>query len=278
MVRKRVLPSGWYPDTDIETRSLLNDWENESAPPVNDGIAGVVPHAGWFFSGSLAFRVFQCLDKEISTVVIIGGHLPKNGGILVAKDDEYETPLGNIVLDESLLNALPTDLGIKEDVFADNTVEIQLPIVKYLFPEAKLLWMRTEPTMKAADLGKSLAQAAGELNREIAVIGSTDFTHYGLSYGFTPKGSGDDAYRWVTEENDKKMVDSLLSFDFKRAIDHAVTNKAACSAGGAVAAGAFAQERYNSGSVLVDYYTSREKHRAESFVGYAGIVYSKSSR
>jgi MEMO1 family protein len=278
MVRKRVLPSGWYPDTDNETKKMIKEWDKESTPPVTNGVAGVVPHAGWFFSGSLAFRAFQCLDKEISTVVIIGGHLPKNGGILAAKDAEYETPLGNILLDETLLQSLSADLEIKEDVFADNTVEIQLPIVKYLFPESKLLWLRAEPTMKAVDLGKTLAHTADKLNRTIAVIGSSDLTHYGLSYGFNPKGNGEEAYRWVTEDNDKKMVDLLLSFDFESAIDHAVTNKAACSPGGAVAAGAFARERYNGGSILVDYYTSRVKHKAESFVGYAGIVYTESSR
>jgi len=38
---------------------------------------GVVPHAGWYFSGKLAARVFHTLKsmKKPEVVVLFGGHL-----------------------------------------------------------------------------------------------------------------------------------------------------------------------------------------------------------
>ncbi|MGA2479571.1 MAG: AmmeMemoRadiSam system protein B, partial [Spirochaetia bacterium] len=243
-------------------------------PPQHaDGIAVVVPHAGWEYSGSLALEVLSRISRSIDTIVIIGGHLGPADGILCAYEDAYDTPLGSIPADLELLAELRTALPIREDRYADNTVEIQLPFLRHLFPNAHALGMRASPSAEAGHLGGALARAANTLGKRIAVAGSTDLTHYGTSYGFAPAGSGEPAQKWVREVNDRRFIDSLLALDFDAALERALSERSACSAGGALAALSFAREKGVSRGELVRYMTSLDVRPAESFVGYAGVLY-----
>jgi AmmeMemoRadiSam system protein B len=273
-VRRRYLPPGWYPGAEEKAREAIEDMERSIDPEPAHGIAGIVPHAGWEFSGNLAFEVFSRISRTMDTIVIIGGHLGPADGILCAFEDSYETPLGLLPADLELLAAIRAAVPVTEDRSADNTVEIQLPFVRYLFPRAKVLGMRAAPSRDADRLGRALAESARGLGRKVGVAGSTDLTHYGSSYGFSPAGSGNKALRWVREVNDHRFIESLLAMEFDSALERALRERSACSAGGALAALSFARENGVREGKLLRYSTSFDVHPAESFVGYAGILYS----
>jgi len=279
-VRARYLPPGWYPGTEAETRRQVRQYlsslpEIESQEPAaTAGLAGIVPHAGWDFSGRIALDVLRRLEPGIETVVVAGGHLSPREGIYAAPEEEFETPLGNMEADGEMLAALRDLMPLQTDRFPDNTVEIQLPFIKYLFPDARLVYLRAAPSSAAVQLGKRLSRVAGELKRRAALVGSTDLTHYGAAYGFMPHGSGKEAVRWVKDVNDKKMIDAFLAMDTDAAVRLAETDRSACSVGGAAAAMAFAAERGVAAGRLIRYMTSWDVAPAPSFVGYAGILYA----
>jgi len=273
-VRKRYLPPGWYPGDAAQTREAIEGMARTLQPGSARGVAGIVPHAGWEFSGSLALEIFTLLSRNIDTIVIIGGHLGPADGILCASEEAYETPLGHLPADLELLEALKGSITLREDRYADNTVEIQLPFVRHLFPQARALGLRASPSKDAERLGRAIAECGGKVGRRVAVAGSTDLTHYGTNYGFQPAGRGERARDWVRETNDRRFIDSLLAMDADAAIERAVRERSACSAGGAVASLSFARERGATRGTLVRYATSDEVHPSESFVGYAGILYS----
>lgn len=272
-LRKRDLPAGWYPLTEQKTRERIEEYLKNIAKPEHEALAGIVPHAGWEFSGRIALEVLQNIYRKSETVVVIGGHLPARGGILAASEEGYETPLGNIAADLELLKALKGLIPVHADRYPDNTVEVQLPFIKYLFPRAKALAMRAAPAAEAIQLGEILAGLSCRLKRNIAVIGSTDLTHYGSNYGFAPQGRN--AVRWVREVNDKRIIESLLTLNHTEAIKRALAEKSACSSGGAVAAAAFAGKKGVKEGILLDYSTSYDVLPGESFVGYGGIIYAK---
>jgi AmmeMemoRadiSam system protein B len=272
-VRKRHLPLGWYPDAGKIKKTI-----EEMLPKARGGspicIAGVAPHAGWEFSGAIALGVFSRILPTIDTLVIIGGHLGPADGILCAFEDGYETPLGTIMADLELLEGIRERLRIREDRYADNTVEVQLPFLKYVFPDALALGMRAAPSQDAVELGRLLAEIGRERGKKIAVVGSTDLTHYGDNYGFTPVGSGEKAIEWVRDVNDRGFIECLTGIDAEGAIQRALRDKSACSAGGAIAAMSFAKALGCSSGTLVRYATSYEVYPSESFVGYASVVYA----
>ncbi len=285
-VRKRQLPGGWYPLGPEETRLRIESFlgrmdgaagENEAAPPA---AAGIAPHAGWEFSAELALEVLGHLRRDLGTLVVVGGHLPSGAGILAALEEGYETPLGIIEADLELLGFLRTRLDrfsppvpLREDRQPDNTVEVQLPLIRYLFPQARVLALRAEPGPGAVALGEALAQAAALRGEPVGMLGSTDLTHYGSSYGFSPRGSGRQAVEWVREVNDRRLIESLTGLRLEEALERGRREKSACSIGAAVAAAAFARATGASRGRLLRYRTSNELIPAESFVGYAGIIY-----
>jgi AmmeMemoRadiSam system protein B len=266
-VRSRALPPGWYPSGREETMRQIEELRADARPP-----AGVAPHAGWAFSGQLALEVIGCLAPDTETVVVVGGHLRAADGLVAAFEEGYETPLGVIPADLALLERLRRNLDIREDAYADNTVEVQLPFIRHLLPEAKVLGLRAAPAAAALQLGEALGTAARE-GASLAVVGSTDLTHYGSSYGFTPRGTGKEAVQWVREVNDRRLVDALLTMDLEGAIELARRERSACSVGGAVCAARFAAALGVTAGSLLSYRSSYEIHPAESFVGYAAIIY-----
>jgi len=275
-IRSRMLPPGWYPGS---KSGCLAEMEKmvagvEPLPPGTRVFGGIVPHAGWYFSGKLAARVFylNSLITQPQVVAVFGGHLGGNSPPLLVTDEAWETPLGDLPLATEFYEPLRQRLTLKEEYPGDNTIEIQLPLVKHFFPNARVLAMRAPHSKEAIALGEAVAAIAGELKLSLLAFGSTDLTHYGPNYGWAPKGFGPDAVKWVKEVNDKKFVDLALKMDGAGMLQAAAQDQSACSAGGAVAAIATAKKMGATKTHLVDYYTSYDIMPGDSFVGYMGVV------
>ena len=278
--RNRILPRGWYPfdgkDCQREIESYIEGW---LPPPSLSGVerGGIVPHAGWYFSGRLAARVFYSLKskKKVELVVLYGGHLGPDELPRIVMEEAWETPLGDIEIHRDFAKSLLKKIDAKEESpsSGDNTVEVQLAMVKYFFPEAKLLAIRSPASIQAEGLGKEVAAIAQREGISIVAVGSTDLTHYGPNYGFLTKGSGPSSVEWVKKENDKGWVYRALKMDIEGLLEHARKNGSACSAGAAASAIATCKALGAEKGTLLDYYTSYDILPDESFVGYAGIVY-----
>jgi len=244
--------------------------------------AAIAPHAGWIFSGRLAARSVAAL-VDAQTVAVIGGHLPPSAAPLVATEDAFDTPLGPLEADGELRSALEAALAaaagdrlgrravLRPDDVADNTVEVQLPLVKARFPAARLVWLRAPNGPAALTLGSALAAAAASLGRSVACLGSTDLTHYGPAYGFSPKGRGSAAESWVREVNDRGLIEALLALDPAEVLRRGEEEGSACSSGAAAAALSFALASGAKRAELLGYATSLEVHSDSSFVGYAAV-------
>lgn len=278
--RTRALPRGWYPvdkkECQREIESYLEGW-SPSQLPLSKGLGGIVPHAGWYFSGKLAARVFHSLKpkSKAEVVVLYGGHLSTEDVPRVVTEEACETPFGDIEVHEGFVKHLMKKMDVRKEspTSGDNTIEIQLAMVKYFFPEAKLVAIRAPLSPKAEVLGNEVAEIAKKEGISIVAIGSTDLTHYGPNYGFLTRGIGAASVKWVKEENDKGFVDRALKMDITGLLKHALENDSACSAGAAVSAMATCKALGAGKGILLDYYTSYDIMPDDSFVGYAGIVY-----
>jgi MEMO1 family protein len=277
--RKRSLPRGWYPVDERGCRREIESYIEGWGPPgfAGEGLGGVVPHAGWTFSGRLAARVFQTLARSIQPelVVLFGGHLGGRDLPLVFGERICETPLGEIETDQDFIAGLAgrVELGRELPVSGDNTVEIQLTLIRYFFPQARLVAVRSPASRKAIALGQAVADLAKEKGRTLIAVGSTDLTHYGPNYGFAPRGFGPEAVRWVKEVNDRGWIDLALKMDAEGLLDHADEHGSACSAGAAASAVSACRILGAGRGELIGYSTSHDVMADESFVGYAGIVY-----
>jgi hypothetical protein len=243
-------------------------------------VGGIVPHAGWVFSGHIACNVIQCLNhqKQPDTVLIFGRHLHPGSNNYIMKEGRWDTPFGELEIDaevsQALVGEFPFTVETASHYEPDNTVEVQLPFVKYFFPQTRIVPLGVPPTSATLQLGRRVAEICKDLGRSALVLGSTDLTHYGYNYGFTPKGVGADAVEWVKKQNDKRVVDLMVQMDEEGVIRESLLNHNACCSGAAAAAIVAARELGAKKGIKLIYATSYDIRPDSSFVGYVGIIMS----
>ena len=281
-VRKSVFSGSWYPGDvagcEKEIKSFLKEYPTKTVAK-SALTGGIVPHAGWYFSGSIACNVIHCLkdEKPPDTFVIFGMHLHTSSPSYIMTDGSWETPFGEIEIEKSLAGALVEQFTFQietaENYTQDNTIELQLPFIKYFFKDTKIVPIGVPPTQKSLEIGKAVADISNRLGLRVKVIGSTDLTHYGMNYGFVTHGTGPAALDWVRNENDRRVIDAMLAMDPDKVITEALANQNACCSGAAATAIAAAKQLGADKAEAIAYATSYDKSPGDSFVGYTGIVF-----
>ncbi|MCF8069031.1 MAG: AmmeMemoRadiSam system protein B [Desulfobacterales bacterium] len=280
--RKTAFAGSWYPDTpegcereiSMFTKSSGNTEVNVKKP-----VGGIVPHAGWFFSGKIACHVIHTLSKgyKPDVIVMFGMHLHTTASPCITKEGAFETPFGDLLIDSEFADIIADKFDFKVETTQkytqDNTIELQLPFIKYFFKDTKILPMGVPPTALAIEIGQTAAKIAGQLGRKVKVIGSTDLTHYGYNYGFVSHGSGESAVEWVKKENDKSVINAIEIMDPELVINEGLSKKNACCAGAAAAAISAGKVLGAAKAEMLSYSTSYDKRPNDSFVGYAGIIF-----
>jgi MEMO1 family protein len=283
-IRKADFAGSWYPGTESECRRVIETFLHDAIPctPFKNGmLGGIVPHAGWYYSGHIAFNVINCLKEAVrpDVIIIFGRHLHPGSPAYIMKEGAWGTPLGELKIDRDFAERLTAEFKITVETSTryeqDNTIELQLPFIKYLFPEVKILPVGVPPKADSIRLGERVAGIAEETKRKIYVIGSTDLTHYGYNYGNTPMGTGKKAVDWVKNENDKRMIDLILKMNPDGVIQESFANSNACCSGAVATAMAAMKKLGATRAEKIIYKTSYDVRPDDSFVGYAGIVFGR---
>ncbi len=280
--RSADFAGAWYPGNESECRRAIEEFSNACIPcpeGSENAIGGIVPHAGWYYSGQISCNVIKCLGQENKpdTCIIFGRHLRPGSSNYIMKQGQWDTPLGELEIDSELAAKLAEEFPFTVETSSryeqDNTIELQLPFVKYFFPQVKIVPIGLPPRMDTITIAARTAQISAELGRSAIVLGSTDLTHYGYNYGYTPRGAGEEAVKWVKNENDKRVVDLMVNMDEKGVINEALENQNACCSGAAGAAIAAAKDLGANKAKKIVYSTSYDIRPDSSFVGYVGIVF-----
>jgi len=250
-------------------------------------VAGIVPHAGWVFSGSLAAMVFSAIKQQhekIHTFIIFGaahGYFGQSPAVYDA--GSWITPLGEVAIDEELADAvLESTIAVRDSSAhrSEHSIEVQVPFIQHLFTGAKILPILVPPTEQVVALGTIIGDVISRSeHKKIVCIGSTDLTHYGPRYGFTPMGTGKEALRWAGDVNDKAFIDLALKLEPQGILTSAAENCNACGAGAAAAVVAVAKKLGRTEGVMLAHTNSNEvmlrkmgTTSADS-VGYAAIIF-----
>jgi AmmeMemoRadiSam system protein B len=250
-------------------------------------VAGIVPHAGWTFSGGLAASVFSAIKQQhekVNTFVIFGAAHGYFGALPAVSDKGvWATPIGEVVIDEELAGAvLNTGQAVSDPSahLCEHSIEVQVPFIQDLFPGAKIVPVLVPPVEQAVELGTRVGEIIyQQKDKKIVCIGSTDLTHYGPRYGFAPMGTGKHALEWAKKVNDRKFIDLALKLKPYELLESALKDGNACGPGAAAATVAAAKKLGCTQGHLLGHTTSNEimlqkmgTTSAEA-VGYAGIIF-----
>ncbi len=261
----------------------------EAAGFTGQAVGGIVPHAGWVFSGAVAAQVIALLAARVrvDTFVVFGAmhHYRGRSAGAVFASGAWETPLGRISIDEELARAILAGsemLADEPDAHdEEHSIEVQVPFIQHVAPSARLLPIIVPPSASAPNVGQAVAEQVKALGRKAVFVGSTDLTHYGPRYRFTPMGCGANALRWAKEVNDRRLLDLVETLQSDQVVPEAIEHHNACGSGAVAAAMAASKVMGADRAQLLRHTTSNEVAQGRfdemaDAVGYAGVVFIRS--
>jgi hypothetical protein len=217
-------------------------------------------------------------------VVVVFGAMHRARGRQAAlfASGAWESPLGRIKIDARLAERVlgHTNLIVGDPYAheAEHSIEVVVPFIQHLLPECQLLPILVPPSAQAEEVGQAVARTLESYRYDAVVIGSSDLTHYGPRYQFTPQGTGAQANRWAKEVNDAALLRKVLTLDASGALSTSVQDRSACGGGAIAATMAAVAALGATRAVLLEHTSSAEVLSAEcegeDSVGYAGVVFA----
>ncbi len=267
-----------------DCRKQVDEFLDGFAPPEEPAemVAGIVPHAGWKYSGKIAARVWRTIAERShpETIILLGAvhHAGVRGNSLYP-EGAWETPLGPVEVDSQLASKISSSIEhlVAQDAAAhdgEHSLEVQMPFIKAILPDAKVVPIAVPSSSNAVQLGDLLGHLVQGL--PVVAVGSSDLTHYGeRQYGFAPRGTGPAAHEWL-KSNDERLIKLLEELLAEEIAPEVATHHNACGPGALAATTAFARARRAEKGLVLEHATSEEVRPSGNFtagVGYTGIVY-----
>ncbi|MCX6555255.1 MAG: AmmeMemoRadiSam system protein A, partial [Candidatus Aminicenantes bacterium] len=230
--------------------------------------------------GRCAAKAFRSLtpDQGIHRIILMGAsHSRGFHGACVADYGAYATPLGTVAVDVGICRTLAGKEFFQSDrdiMRYEHALENQLPFLqKALGSGGYKLVPIIFSSLTKKEFTTMAAAVAPFIDAHTLVVASSDLTHYGESFHYTP-------FRRDLAANldrlDKGFIDPVLSLDFERYYQyHEKTGITAC---GFVPIGIMIRlfENKNYRAVLADYYKSGDLNGDYSTsVSYASLLFTE---
>jgi AmmeMemoRadiSam system protein B len=194
-IRQPVLSGTWYPADPADLAATADQFLAGADPehrPAGRPLLAVVPHAGYVYSGPTAGKLFGLLgENPVRRIILLApNHRIALDRIALSGAAAFATPLGAVEVDQETVAQLAENESFTVDNRAhaqEHAIEIQLPLIQRTWPEAvpRIVPMLV-PSMDPSMASKAAAALAGLAAPDTLFLISTDFTHYGASYGYVP--------------------------------------------------------------------------------------------
>jgi len=287
-IRPPAVAGAFYPIDPHQCRTLAASFLKQTNPPPQSTnlIAGIVPHAGWICSGAIAGQTISTLAQHqpAPDVVVVFGAIHTPVQINVAALDTHnlwQVPTGQSPISpelESKLLESPT-LFTRNALLheREHAIEVELPLIQLAFPNVQLLPIEVPPNQQATEIGQLTARLVQKTNLKPLFLASSDLTHYGPNYRFTPAGIGPQALEWAMQ-NDQRLLDLVTRLESEKIVPEVQSRFNACGAG-AIAAMLAAAKEYGAKSAQVLRHANSCQTLAQiapqpptNAVGYASVV------
>lgn len=232
-IKKAQLAGSWYPGRPDSLKKEIDAcFTNKEFGPGEpfeclnkenrEIIGGVSGHAGLSFSGpSAAFTYLNLFKEKIpDTVIVIGFHHRESYGNVFLESGEWETPLGNLLVDEELGKQLGLVSKIlKSDELAflrskENSVELQMPFIKYCAGEndVKILPIKIQSHDFATldSIAEEVSTAIKSTDKDVIIVASSDMSHYNI---FETKQLE------TLKEIDRRVIEQFLDLNAKNILN-----------------------------------------------------------
>jgi AmmeMemoRadiSam system protein B len=274
--RSPYYAGSFYPKHTCDLIELLHFCFNKSifGPKkkqiINTKIFGIiVPHGAYIFSGAISANAFfEIASLNIDTFILIGpDHHGIGKRISVTSEGYWQTPLGDVLIDNTITNDLKRSCDfIEEDNIVhqiEHSLEIQVPFIQYSFGNSFTivpLLLRDQDIETSMLLGNLIAKYSAKKN--VMIIASSCLTHYESNSS--------------VQKKDFQMIKSIESLNIESFYQSLMNLKASVCGYGAIASLMRAVQILGSKKgELLRYATSGDvtSDNQNTVVGYASIAF-----
>jgi AmmeMemoRadiSam system protein B len=189
-IRKPAVSGRFYPSDKKELVSLINEIYQKEKPKIvlsytsKEIFGAVIPHAGYIFSAYQAVHFFELLRNyktNFDTFIIINpNHTGFGEKISMDSHTHWESPLGLVEQDAEFISAL--ELPVSDVAHSqEHSGEVMIPLLQHFvtYPfKIVVITLSQQNPEQAKNLAGRIMAANKKLNRKIAIIASSDFTHF----------------------------------------------------------------------------------------------------
>ena len=219
-VRKCAVAGQFYPDSEEKINELIGKIYSKEKGKIKkefyntEIVGGVVPHAGYVYSGYEAVHFFDILknsSEKYDTIVILNpSHSGLGEEISIDNSEKWESPYGSIEVDTEFCDEMElpySDIAQKYE----HSGEVMLPFLEYFLNyDFKIVpvTINFQNYQNAKITADRIFEANKVLKRKIAIIASSDFSHYELPE--QAMKHDDIILRDIKEFNSKKLYDDII--------------------------------------------------------------------
>ncbi len=225
-IRDATVAGIFYPDDPAELEARVSALLEAARPKVSEARAILSPHAGLDYSGDLSALAWKsAAARDIGTVLVLSPlHRAEKSIIYLPESDYFEMPSGRIAVDTEIVEEM-RDCGTLMSVndiphFEEHGIELQLPFMQALFPDAGLvpiLLGKPSPSAVKA-LASALSLVFADRMRSTLVVISSDL------------GSSNDEK--AAKLSADRFIDSFLAEDGAAIMkDYSTEDGCACGSG-----------------------------------------------
>lgn len=290
-VNRAKFAARWYPGRPEELRRDLQRYLAEAKEYPSKLRGAILPHAGLSYSGYGMAEAFANIDPDgyRQAIILAPSHYTALAPDLLHVEDFdlHETPLGPIPGNPEFWGPAPSRGAARPITPANGSVEMEhalelfFPLLRHTFGEAVLLSLALVPPLSSMDAVERLADLLTERIDEGAgpeqtlLIMSSDFTHYGRRFGFTPFG---ESPREEVEERvaraDLEVAANAAGCEVKWLQNHFATQETTICGRYPILLGSEVLRRLGARGEVARYYNSNRFGPADSdYVCYASVLF-----
>ena len=195
LIRPAAVAGSFYPSKAEELNRLIDEcFESSPLGPQGDQspspslIGGLVPHAGYIYSGPCAAHFYASLDNSIRRVILLGvNHHARGHRAALSLADFWQTPLGPVSIDQESSHWLQREVSfLSQDEAAharEHSIEVQLPFLQRVLGDFSLIPISLAHISieECVELGTAVADLLRnhrQSGTRTTVMASSDLSHY----------------------------------------------------------------------------------------------------
>jgi AmmeMemoRadiSam system protein B len=251
-IRDNTGAGTWYPANPAELRQTIDLYLSKAMSPPPEGkiITGIVPHAGYIYSGQVAAYTYKMIQNaSFKRVVLIGfSHRVPFRGFSVSQYSGYKTPLGVALVDQdfsrALLSVSPQKKWVSQAEIQEHSLENQIPFLQTVLKDFKmvLVFMGEQDFQTCSLLANELTRLLSNTS-DTVILASTDLSHFHTDQ--QARALDGDFIKHVREFAPEALAKAVVSGSCE-----------ACGAGPAIAGMLAARELGANRSVILHYANS----------------------